>query len=80
MQPYYEAKTKQKCTLGKTEIFPLVTQIADGENGGVMMNEFPGDNESNTSSVVGMNANEYLDYVFDAGVKYNNKDNKNNDL
>jgi hypothetical protein len=21
---------------------PLVTQIADGENGGVMMNEFPG--------------------------------------
>ena len=28
-------------TLAGTSVPPLVTQIADGENGGVMMNEFP---------------------------------------
>ena len=43
MQPYYEAKSLSKQQLGGISIPPLVTQIADGENGGVMMNEFPRD-------------------------------------
>lgn len=40
-QPYHEAKTLSKVRIGGVDIPPLVTQIADGENGGVMMNEFP---------------------------------------
>ncbi|MFM7190444.1 MAG: glycosyl hydrolase family 57, partial [Microcystaceae cyanobacterium] len=43
MQPYYEAKGLGKQPLGAVSIPSLVTQIADGENGGVMMNEFPRD-------------------------------------
>lgn len=41
MQPYYEALTLEKQLLRGREVPPVVTQIADGENGGVMMNEFP---------------------------------------
>jgi len=41
MQPYYEAKGLNRWELAGKSIPPLVTQIADGENGGVMMNEFP---------------------------------------
>ncbi len=41
MQPYYEAKTLGRVELGGQSVPQLVTQIADGENGGVMMNEFP---------------------------------------
>ena len=41
MQPYYEALTLGKQPLGSRHIPSVVTQIADGENGGVMMNEFP---------------------------------------
>ncbi len=41
MQPYYEAKGLQPQELAGRPVPPLVTQIADGENGGVMMNEFP---------------------------------------
>ena len=42
MQPYYEAKGLSRWELAGKQVPPLVTQIADGENGGVMMNEFPG--------------------------------------
>ncbi len=42
MQPYYEAKSLDRWQLAGKSVPPLVTQIADGENGGVMMNEFPG--------------------------------------
>ena len=42
MQPYYEAKTLAKQTISGVSIPAIVTQIGDGENGGVMMNEFPG--------------------------------------
>ncbi len=38
MQPYYEAKSLSRWELAGKQIPPLVTQIADGENGGVMMN------------------------------------------
>ena len=41
MQPYYEAKGLSRWELQGKSVSPLVTQIADGENGGVMMNEFP---------------------------------------
>ena len=40
LQPYYEAKGLFRLELGGRLVPPLVTQIADGENGGVMMNEF----------------------------------------
>jgi len=41
MQPFYEALSLEKLELGGIAVPPLVSQIADGENGGVMMNEFP---------------------------------------
>ncbi len=41
MQPCYQALGLERQTLGALSIPPLVSQIADGENGGVMMNEFP---------------------------------------
>ncbi len=41
MQPCYEALGLGRQALGETTIPSLVSQIADGENGGVMMNEFP---------------------------------------
>jgi hypothetical protein len=41
MQPYAEALGHGRQTLGGTTVPALVSQIADGENGGVMMNEFP---------------------------------------
>src|SRR4029450_12252368 len=41
MQPYDEAKGLSRVELAGRLVPPLVTQIADGENGGVMMNEFP---------------------------------------
>jgi hypothetical protein len=41
MQPCYEAKGLGPVELAGRLVPPLVTQIADGENGGVMMNEFP---------------------------------------
>jgi len=40
MQPYDEAPI-ERARLDGRSVPPLVTQIADGENGGVMMNEFP---------------------------------------
>jgi hypothetical protein len=39
MQPYYEAKGLSRLELAGRSVPPLVTQIADGENGGVMVNE-----------------------------------------
>ncbi|MFB2935049.1 glycosyl hydrolase family 57 [Aerosakkonemataceae cyanobacterium BLCC-F154] len=77
MQPYYEAKTLSRQTLGGVEIPPIVSQIGDGENGGVMMNEFPSaffracyeikDNGGGTSGVVAMNGTEYLELIEEAG-------------
>jgi len=53
---------------------PLVTQIADGENGGVMMNEFPGKylevaRAASGSAVPLMNAGEYLEHLFALGIR-----------
>ncbi len=41
MQPCYEALGLERQPLAGRLVPPLVSQIADGENGGVMMNEFP---------------------------------------
>ena len=53
---------------------PLVTQIADGENGGVMMNEFPSKymevvRESSGSATAMLNGTEYLERLFASGVR-----------
>jgi hypothetical protein len=72
MQPYYEAKGLSRGKLAGRSIPPLVTQIADGENGGVMMNEFPPKyldvvRECSGTETPLMNVTEYLEYLFDAG-------------
>ena len=48
---------------------PLVTQIADGENGGVMMNEFPPKyvevvRECSGTRTPMLNVTEYLEQLF----------------
>lgn len=78
MQPYYEAKSRGRQPLGHTTVPSLVTQIADGENGGVMMNEFPQaffkawsevqQQGGGRSGVVGLNGTEYLELLDAAGV------------
>ena len=52
---------------------PLVTQIGDGENGGVMMNEFPPMfmrvmADASGCKTPAMNATEYLEHLAAAGV------------
>jgi hypothetical protein len=74
MQPYYEAKGLGRQDLGGRLVPPLVTQIADGENGGVMMNEFPSKyvevvRECSGSNTPLMNGTEYLEHLFAAGVQ-----------
>jgi hypothetical protein len=74
MQPYYEAKGLSRTTLGGKSVPQLVTQIADGENGGVMMNEFPPKyfdvvRESSYSDTPMMNVTEYLEHLFAMGIK-----------
>lgn len=77
MQPYFEAKGRGKQQMGNVSIPSLVTQIADGENGGVMMNEYPRDlirvyheirdSGGNHSGVVALNGTEYLELIEAAG-------------
>jgi hypothetical protein len=74
MQPYYEAKTLSRRDIHGISVPPIVTQIGDGENGGVMMNEFPqayrqAVNQIGTEGVVNVNATEYLEMLEAAGVK-----------
>jgi len=66
MQPFYEAKGLERIDLNGVAIPPLVTQIGDGENGGVMMNEFPeafknAFNQIGREGVVSLNGTEYLE-------------------
>lgn len=86
MQPYYEAKTRDRQKPGFLEkpgfsglhsIPALVTQIGDGENGGVMMNEFPDAFKQVNykikaeggvkAEVVALNGTEYLELIEAAG-------------
>ena len=74
MQPYYEAKSLSRWELAGKQVPPLVTQIADGENGGVMMNEFPSKylevmRECSGSNTPAMNATEYLEHLFALGIR-----------
>lgn len=74
MQPYYEALGLKRIDLGGKSAPSLVTQIADGENGGVMMNEFPGKykdaiKECSGTTTPAVNVTEYLEYLDSLGVK-----------
>lgn len=74
MQPYYEACSLDRTNVGGISIPPLVIQIGDGENGGVMMNEFPSCfrqavGRFGTEGVVNVNVTEYLELIEQAGVK-----------
>jgi hypothetical protein len=73
MQPYYEAKSLSRWQLKGKSVPPLVTQIADGENGGVMMNEFPPKymeamRECSGSQTPAVNVTEYLEYLASIGL------------
>jgi hypothetical protein len=68
MQPYYEAKGLTRGDLAGKSVPPLVIQIADGENGGVMMNEFPPKfkevvHECSHSDTPLLNVTEYLEHL-----------------
>ncbi len=74
MQPCYEARSLGRMVLAGREVPPLVTQIADGENGGVMMNEFPPKymevmREASHSETPAMNTTEYLEHLFALGIR-----------
>ncbi|NJK41844.1 MAG: glycosyl hydrolase family 57 [Acaryochloridaceae cyanobacterium SU_2_1] len=76
MQPYHEAKGRGRQSIGGVMVPCCVTQIADGENGGVMMNEFARDfqpvwhglKDQRGAGVRGVNGTEYLELLADAGV------------
>jgi hypothetical protein len=73
MQPFHEAKGQERAELGGVSIPRMVTQIGDGENGGVMMNEFPDMfrqtmREASGSDTPPMNVSEYLEHLDAAGV------------
>jgi hypothetical protein len=74
MQPFYEAQTLARKELGGIAIPPIVTQIGDGENGGVMMNEFPSafrqaTERLGTNGTMAVNVTEYLELIEQAGVR-----------
>ena len=74
MQPWYEAQSLNPLELAGRSVPPLVTQIADGENGGVMMNEFPSKylevvRAASGSPVPLLNASEYLEHLFALGIR-----------
>ena len=73
MQPFHEAQDRGKQKLGDREVPCCVSQIADGENGGVMMNEYARDfkpvwNEINGQGVVGFNGTEYIELLEAQGI------------
>jgi hypothetical protein len=93
MQPYYEAKGLARLAPGiaggsataspgnaggwDRSVPPIVTQIADGENGGVMMNEFPSKyldviREASGSPTAPANVTEYLEDLDSLGLTEEN--------
>ena len=74
MQPYFEAKGLSRMEVAGRSVPPLVTQISDGENGGVMMNEFPPKymdvtREASGSETPPVNVTEYLEYLSALGLR-----------
>ncbi|MEP0871909.1 glycosyl hydrolase family 57 [Trichocoleus desertorum AS-A10] len=77
MQPHYEAKGRSHQQISDVTVPSLVTQIADGENGGVMMNEFPQaffkachearEQGGGRVGTVALNGTEYLELIEAAG-------------
>jgi hypothetical protein len=75
MQPFYEAQGLDRQEINSKKIPSLVTQIADGENGGVMMNEFPEAylqanrrSRDNGDAVMAINGSEYLELIATSGI------------
>jgi hypothetical protein len=73
MQPFGEARALDRQQLGDRAVPPYCLQIGDGENGGVMMNEFPSAYEAafeqrGAGDVVAMNGSEYLETLAAMGV------------
>ena len=78
MQPCYEALGLGPQGLGCTTVPAIVAQIADGENGGVMMNEFPSAFRQAHQRIAGaggvrggtvaINGSEYLELLESSGV------------
>ena len=79
MQPCYEALGLGRQVLGERTIPAIVSQIADGENGGVMMNEFPSafiqahqriaGEGGGSSGMVAINGTEYLELLEASGIQ-----------
>ena len=83
MQPCYEAMGLGRQSLGNTSVPAIVAQIADGENGGVMMNEFPsaflqanrriagegGGGGGAHGGTVAINGTEYLELLEASGIR-----------
>jgi hypothetical protein len=73
MQPLGEARSLDRQPFAGHALAPYALQIGDGENGGVMMNEFPSAYEQafeqqGPGGVVAMNGTEYLEAVAALGI------------
>jgi hypothetical protein len=73
MQPLSEAQGLSRKEYGGKQVAPFVCQIGDGENGGVMMNEFPpmyirSIQSIGTEGTVALNGSEYLEFLQEDGV------------
>lgn len=73
MQPLSEARGLARQEYCKKLIPPFVCQIGDGENGGVMMNEFPpmytqSIQSISTEGTVALNGSEYLEFLEEMGI------------
>lgn len=75
MQPLGEARSLDREPFAGASVPPYSLQIGDGENGGVMMNEFPSAYErgfdelgAGGGSVMAMNGTEYLEALAAMGV------------
>ena len=76
MQPAYEAQGQGRVDLAGRTVPQIVTQIADGENGGVMMNEFPPKflqvtTDFSDTDHPPINVSEYLEYLESLGITEN---------
>jgi hypothetical protein len=74
MQPCYEARSRGRQEFAGKQVPPLSAQIGDGENGGVMMNEFPPKfhevmREASGSDVPPITVAEYLQYLNQQGIE-----------
>ncbi len=73
MQPLSEARGLSRMEYCGKKIPPFVCQIGDGENGGVMMNEFTpmyiqSIQSVSTEGTVALNGSEYLEFLQEAGL------------